>query len=154
MRNARISLALCLVVILIGVACNGDSSSTGPTPTTPTTTTTTTVPLPPADAELEFTGKYKCIDPWCDAAEFEMVLTNTGGVGADIICLRGKNKNAQTVIQLCADHFVNNLGTNRVEAGGRLEWLLRAQLVYVYVIEYRDDNRVHGEVSWYPNLPR
>lgn len=140
------------------VACGGDSpvtptptaTATTPPPATSTPTPTTPPPAPPADAVITLTGSYSCLDPWCDYAHFDLTLKNTGGVGANLNFIRVENKNGQPILELGADHFINAFGNNRLEAGETLDFVLTAQLGYVVIVGYRDDNGNIGQAEYYP----
>jgi hypothetical protein len=147
-----------LPILIAGVltsimGCGGDSPST-PTPTaTPTPTVTATpapTPAPPADAVVTLTGSYRCLDPFCDFAAFNLTLRNTGGVGANLNFIRVENQNGQPILELGADHFINTFGDNRLEADQTLDFVLTAQLGYVVIVGYGDDNGNTGQAKYFP----
>lgn len=153
----RRSLFLILIVgVLAGtLACgDGDSPSAPTTTTTPPPTSTPPPPAPPADAIITLTGSYECLDPFCDFALFQLRLENSGGVGANLNFIRVENRNEQPILELGADHFINTFGNNRLEAGEVLDFVLTAQLGFVVIVGYGDDNGNVGQAKYFPDLPR
>jgi hypothetical protein len=143
------------IFFVLGVAASflacGDEGPATPTPP-PTTTVppVSTPPAPPADAVVTLTGSHECLDPWCDFAAFRLTLRNTGGVGANLNYIRVENLSGRPILELGASHFINTFGNNRLEAGQTLDFVLTAQLGYVVIVNYRDDNGKTGDAKYFP----
>lgn len=151
--HAKKLLLILIAGTVAGIMACGDSTTTPtPTPTSSPTsgTTPTPPPAPPADAVLTLTGSYECLDQWCDYAFFTLTLRNTGGVGANLNFIRVENKNGQPILELGADHFINAFGSNRLEAGDTLDFVLTSQLGYVVIVGYGDDNGNKGQAEYFP----
>jgi len=151
------SIPLCLFALLLFASCkDGGSTSPSQAPSSsPDPAPTPAAPQARTNAELQLGGSWACTDSFCDTAQFDLVLKNTGGVGANLNFIRIENRSGQPILELGADHFVNAFGNNRIEAGQTLEFVLNGPLGFMLVIGSRDDNGVKIETRWpIPDLPR
>ena len=136
------ALLICVVTVMVTMWGCGSNSSSTPTSTPPPAATTPPAPPPaPADAVITLTGIFECLNRFCDNAAFDLILRNTGGVGANLNFIRVENRNGQPILELGADHFINTFGNNRrLEAGETMEFVLTSQLGFVVIVGYGDDN--------------
>ena len=129
----RKMIRLILVLCLSFLSCNSNPSAPTPAP----------IPTPPQrqPAVLVLTGSYTviCLDPTCDFAEYDLSLTNSGGVGANLNYIRGENANYSPIWEFGSEHIIRHFGNNRIEAGETKEAVFEAHIGAYIAIGYKDD---------------
>ena len=141
-----------LVLLAAVMAGCGDSPTTAPTPPPPPPTAAP--PPPPArPANIQLEGFYNCVTRFCDDADYELSLSNTGGRPANINYLRGENRNDQPIWEFGANVFIEVFGTNQLNPGETLTATFRRQLGYYLTVGYGADGQ-NWNVRFRTNPPR